>query len=195
MDQSARICIFQHPQRPIRPFFHIANTIPHIPALCGLRAPMAVKENADERLRLHPAHKSITVPLRKCLCAVIEHQVARRNHRRPIDYGLRQIGLCAGSEWARRYSCAIGNQRPTIILALLDQVQFVAARGPAPLPTIRRWVKKPCRRVRTPLAQVSAGVRLGPVNCNCLRLSRSSRPRCHWEDRSEESSRHRSCRS
>ena len=47
MDQRAGIGVFQHPQRTVGPFFHIADAVAHIPALGGLGAAMAVKDDAD----------------------------------------------------------------------------------------------------------------------------------------------------
>jgi hypothetical protein len=49
MDQGAGIRIFQHPQRAVRPFFHVADPFAHIPALGGLRAAVAVEDDAAER--------------------------------------------------------------------------------------------------------------------------------------------------
>ena len=49
MDQGAGIGVFQHPQRAIGAFFHIADAVAHIPALGGFGAAMAVKDDADER--------------------------------------------------------------------------------------------------------------------------------------------------
>ena len=81
MEQSAGVGVFQHPQRAIGSFFHIPDAVSHIPALSGFGAAMAVKDDAVERLRLHPADEAVTVPLRECPGAAIEHQIARCDHR------------------------------------------------------------------------------------------------------------------
>src|SRR5437867_12960686 len=49
MEQGAGIGVFQHPQRAIGGFFHIADAVAHTPALGGFGAAMAVKDNAVER--------------------------------------------------------------------------------------------------------------------------------------------------
>ena len=49
MDQGAGRGVFQHPQRTIGAFFHIADTLAYIPALRGFGAAMAVKYDAGER--------------------------------------------------------------------------------------------------------------------------------------------------
>ena len=81
VDQGAGIGVFQHPQRAIRAFFHIADAFPYIPALGGFGAAMAVEGDADERLGRQTAYEAAAVPLREGLGALVEHQVARRDHR------------------------------------------------------------------------------------------------------------------
>src|SRR5579859_2424815 len=77
MDQGAGIGVFDHPQRAIGAFFHIADAVPDIPALGGFGAAMAVKDDAVERPRPQPADEPIAIPLREGLSAVVEHQIAR----------------------------------------------------------------------------------------------------------------------
>ena len=128
MDQGAGIGVFQHPQRAIGSLFHIADAVAHIPALGGFGAAMAVKDDTVERPGPQAADEAVAVPLREGLRAVVEHQIARRDHRRPIEHRLRQVGPRVGS--GNRHAVIVvakGDQRPAIILALLDQVQFVAA--------------------------------------------------------------------
>ena len=48
MDQRAGIPVFQHPQRAIGALFHVADSVSHIPALGGLGAAMAVKDDPVE---------------------------------------------------------------------------------------------------------------------------------------------------
>jgi hypothetical protein len=106
MDQRAGIGVFQHPQRAIGAFFHIADAVAHIPALGGFRAAMAVEDDAVERLRRHAADEAVAVPLREGLRAAVEHQIARRDHRHPIEHRLRQIGPRVG----------LGNRHAVIVL-------------------------------------------------------------------------------
>src|ERR1700722_5782038 len=49
MDQGAGIGVFQHPQRAIGAFFHIADALADIPALGALRSAMAVEDDPVER--------------------------------------------------------------------------------------------------------------------------------------------------
>jgi hypothetical protein len=48
MDKSTGTGVLQHPKRTVRGFFHIAQPMPHIPALSGLGAAMAVEDDAVE---------------------------------------------------------------------------------------------------------------------------------------------------
>ena len=50
MDQGTGIGVFQHPQRAVGTFFHIADAVADIPALGGCGAAMAVKDDTAERL-------------------------------------------------------------------------------------------------------------------------------------------------
>ena len=97
---------------------------------------MAIKDDADERLGRQAADEAVAVPLREGLDAAVEHQIARRNHRYPIEDGLCQVGPRVGiGNGHAVIVLAIGDERPAIILALLDQVQLVsAARAMLDLP-------------------------------------------------------------
>ena len=128
MDQGAGIGVFQHPQRAIGPLFHIADAFAHIPALGGFRAAVAVKDDAVERHGRHAADEAAAIPLRENLSAVVEHQIAGRDHRHPIEHRLRQVGPRVGlGNGHAVVVLTIGHERPAVILALLDQVQFVPA--------------------------------------------------------------------
>src|ERR1043166_7552088 len=62
MDQRAGTGVFQHPQRAIRGFFHIADAGADIPALGGFGAAMAVKDDAVERRGSHAADEAVAIP-------------------------------------------------------------------------------------------------------------------------------------
>src|SRR5262249_59874163 len=85
-DKSAGVGVFQHPQRAIGTFFHIADAVAYIPALGGFGAAMAIKNNAGERRGPHATDEAVAVPLRERLCAAVEHQITRRDNRHPIDH-------------------------------------------------------------------------------------------------------------
>ena len=131
MDQCTRTGIFQHPQRPIGTLFHIAQTKPYIPAFRRLCAAVAVEDNAVQRRAPQPADEAVSIPLRKGFLAGVKHQIAWRNHRNPIEYGLRQI-------WPRVrlrdgnmiVVVAIRDKRPAIVFASLNQVQLIATQRP-----------------------------------------------------------------
>src|SRR5215470_5935962 len=130
MDQSAGIRVFQQPQRTVGRFFHIANTFADMPALGRLGSPFTVEDDAIERHRRQAADKATAVPLRKSFGAVVEHEVARRDHRYPIEDRLRQVGPRVGT--GNRHLVVVlpvGDEWPAVVFALLDQVQLVAAAG------------------------------------------------------------------
>src|SRR5262249_29980382 len=92
MDQGAGIGVFEHPQRAIGALFHVADALAHPPPPGGLSPAMAIEDDTVERPGLHAADKAVAVPLREGLGAGVEHQIARRDHRHPIEYGLLQVG-------------------------------------------------------------------------------------------------------
>ena len=49
------------------------------------------------RLGLHAADEAVAVPLREGLGAAIEHEIAGRDHRDPVDRRFRQVGPGVGS--------------------------------------------------------------------------------------------------
>src|SRR6185295_1072763 len=65
--------------------------------------------------------------LREGLLARVEHQIARRDDWYPIQDRLRQIGprVVVGNRHAA-VVLTVRDERPPIVLALLDQVQLVA---------------------------------------------------------------------
>ncbi len=140
MDQGAGTGVFQHPQRAIGTFFDIAEAVSYIPALGGFGAAVAVKDDSVQRHGPQAANKSVAVPLWEGLCAVIEHQIAGRYNRRPIDHRLGQVGPCVGPRDGHAVVVlAIGDQRPAIVLSRLDQVQLIAAeRAMLDLPQFAR---------------------------------------------------------
>ena len=104
---------------------------------CGGRHPNARpawrrpchRSDAVQRHGRHAAHQARAIPLREHR-AFVEDQVARRDDGRPIDHGLGQVGARVGA--GDRHAVivgGVGHQRPAVILALLDQVQLVAALG------------------------------------------------------------------
>src|SRR5262245_44855161 len=128
MDQRTGSSVFKQPQRAIRTLFHIADALAYIPALGGFGAALSVKDDAVERRRPHAADEAAVVPLRKGLRAAVEHQTARRDHWHPIDHRLGQFRLAVGvRDRDAVIVLTIGDERPAIILAFLDQVQLVAA--------------------------------------------------------------------
>ena len=58
MDERADTGVFQHPQRAIRTLFHIADSLPHIPALGRLGSAFTVKNDAIERLAAQAADEA-----------------------------------------------------------------------------------------------------------------------------------------
>ena len=75
----------------------------------------------------HAADQRRALPLREHR-AVVEHEIARRDDRRPVDHRLGQVRprIRARDRHAvvvRR----VGDERPAVVLAGLDQVQLVAA--------------------------------------------------------------------
>ncbi len=128
MDQQAGIGIFQHPQRAVRGFLHIADAMADIPAFRGFGAAMAIEDDPVQSVGGQSADEAVAVPLGKSLCAVVEHQIAGRDHGEPIQRGLCQIG--PGIRFGDRHAVvilAIGNERPAVVLALFDQVELVAS--------------------------------------------------------------------
>src|SRR5215210_5332112 len=92
VDQSAGIGVFQHPQRTIGALCHIADAFADLPALSGLGSAFTVEDDASERRALHAADEAAPIPLREGLLATVEHQIARRDHRYPIEHRLRKLG-------------------------------------------------------------------------------------------------------
>src|SRR5581483_10571045 len=86
MDESAGIGVFQHPQRAIGALLYVADADADIPALGGLGAAVAVKSDAEKCLRSQAADEAAAVPLGKRPSARVKHQIARRDHRYPIDH-------------------------------------------------------------------------------------------------------------
>ena len=89
---------------------------------------MAVKNDSVERHGGHATEEAVAVPLREGLGAAVKHQIAGSNHRNPINSRLGQVGPCVGA--CNRHAVVvltIRDKRPAIILALLNQVQFVPA--------------------------------------------------------------------
>src|SRR4051794_19887662 len=89
---------------------------------------MAVKDDTGERPAHQATDKTVAVPLRESPCAAVEHQIAGRDYRDPIDHRFRQVGPRFG--FRNGYAVivlAIGDERPSIILAFLDEVQLVTA--------------------------------------------------------------------
>ena len=130
MDQCAGIRVFQQPQRTIGRLLHIANTFADIPALGRLGSTFTVEDDAIERHRRQTADKATAVPLRKSFGTAVEHEVARRDHRYPIEDRLRQVGprVVTGNRHLV-VVLAVGDDWPAVVFALLDQVQLVAAAG------------------------------------------------------------------
>ena len=96
MDERAWVGIFQHPERAVGTLLHIADTMAHVPALRHLCAAMPVEDNPVERFGRHAADEPVAVPLREGLRSAVEHQIARRDHRNPIDDRLREVGPRVG---------------------------------------------------------------------------------------------------
>src|ERR1700735_2864004 len=89
-EDAAGLCILDHPQRAVGSDLDIAEPVPDIPSLGSLSAPLAVEGDAKERRRCQAADQAGTLPLWKHR-AVIEHEVAWRNDRHPVDNGLGQV--------------------------------------------------------------------------------------------------------
>ena len=97
------------------------------PAFGGRRSALAVERDAVERLRRHPADERRALPLRKHR-AVVEHEIARRDDRRPVDHRLGQVRPRVRTRDRRAVVVGrVGDERPAVVLAGLDQVQLVAA--------------------------------------------------------------------
>ena len=120
---------------------------PTSPAFGGRGAALAVERDAVERLRRHAADQRRALPLREHR-AVVEREVARRDDRRPVDDRLGQVRPRVRAR--DRHAVVVGrvgDERPAVVLAGLDQVQLVAASaGRARLPTAGRRARTPGRR-------------------------------------------------
>src|ERR1043166_9137407 len=144
VDEGTGIGVFEHPQRAIGAFFHVADTVADVPALGGLGAAVSIEDDAVQRFCLHAADEAVAVPLREGLRAAVEHQVAGRDHGYPIDDRLSEVGpgVVTGNGHAVVVH-AIRDERPAVILALLDQVQLVAAaRAVLDFPKLARGRKR-----------------------------------------------------
>jgi hypothetical protein len=65
------------------------------------------------------------------LGSAVEHEIAGRNDWRPVEDRLRQIQPRVGI--GNRYAVivlAVRDERPAVVLALFDQIEFVAAGWP-----------------------------------------------------------------
>src|SRR5260221_2502298 len=128
MDQGAGIGVFQQPQRAIRGLRHIADALAQIPALGGLGSAFAVEDDASERMARQAADEAVAVPLREGFRTAVEHQVAWCDDRNPIGRRFRELGPGGGS--GDRHLVVVhpvGDDGPAVVLALLDEVQLVAA--------------------------------------------------------------------
>ena len=59
MDQGAGVGVFEHPQRAVGAFCHIANALTHTPAFGHFGAAMAVEDDAVERRGAQAANKAL----------------------------------------------------------------------------------------------------------------------------------------
>src|SRR4051794_17196821 len=95
----------------------------------GLMRPAAVERDAHQARHLQPADEGRAFPLREEV-AVIEGESTGRDHRSPVKNRLLMfVAAVVAWNWLAVIILAIADQRPAVILARLDQVQFVATFG------------------------------------------------------------------
>jgi hypothetical protein len=164
VEEGAGTGVFQHPQRTVWTFFHIADAVADGPTFGGLGSAFAAKDNAVERRGLQSAQQRRTISLREHR-ALVEHQISRRDDGRPIDHELGQIG--ARVRAGDRHTITVGSvrhQRPAIVLAGFDQIQFAAAPWPCKRCTIWYFWRSFC----------------GPGTCLSLRALARARRLAAW---------------
>lgn len=138
--QAALVIVLEQPHRAVRRLLHVADAEADRPVLGWCRARAVhldpVQGTADEAGR-----EGRALPLREHFAA-IEHQVAGREDGRPVDHRLGEVGSRVGARDGHAVVVhRVGAQRPAVVLARLDQVEFVAAARPVlqlPQPAIRR---------------------------------------------------------
>src|SRR4051812_15355562 len=79
MDQGSGVSVLQHPERPIGGLFHIADAMADVSAFSQFGAAVAVKDDAVEGHRRQATDETAARPLRECLRARVEHQIAWRD--------------------------------------------------------------------------------------------------------------------
>src|SRR6185295_1801770 len=101
----------------------------------------SVKDDARERMARQAADDGAPVPLREGFRTAIEHQVARGDDRIPIENRFRELGPAVGRGDGNLVVVhPVGDEGPAVVLALLDEVQFVTtARTVFDLPELTRW--------------------------------------------------------
>ena len=137
---------------------------PTLQRSAGVGSALAVEGDAVERLRRDPAHQRRAAPLREHR-AVVEHEIARRDDRRPVDHRLGQIRPRIRTR--DRHAVVVdgvGDERPAVVLAGLDQVQLVAASRAVldfPQPAVGRE-RQTVGRPMTAASRSPTGARFGP---------------------------------
>src|ERR1700754_2120352 len=138
--QATLRSVFQHPERAIRRFLNIADAFAEAPALDRGGAALAIKGEANPAHADKSPEQGAAIPVREFV-ALVEHEVAWRDHRHPIDHRLDEIGTrVGGGDGHVVVIDAVRNQWPAVVLATLDQIQLVTAARAVlefPQPTVR----------------------------------------------------------
>ncbi len=129
-------------REPSGPSSTSRSRLPMFQRSTGFAPPCPSKVMRSRVMLTSPVMNPLGFPLWESLSAAVEHQVAGREHRRPVDDGLGEVGPCVRAcDGHAVVVHRIGDERPTVVLARLDQVEFVAAARPMlefPEATVRR---------------------------------------------------------
>src|SRR6056297_1203942 len=120
--------VLEHPDATVRRLLDAANPRAHVVAL-ELGGVVAVEADTHDGPGRQPGRKGVTAPVFEEL-APVNHEIARRDDRRPGDHGLGELrtGVVIGY-FAAVVVIAVGDDRITVIRAAHDAVQLVAVRG------------------------------------------------------------------
>src|SRR5690606_17055738 len=146
----AAAAVLEHPDRTVRPLLDLADTLPHGETL-GLARPLAVEDDAHERLRREPADERAAAPVRE-LVAVVEHQARRRDHRVPRHRRRCEVRpRRVIRNRAAAVMVALGDERIPVVRAAAHEIELVAAARPhLDVPQTPLGVEREPERVAVP---------------------------------------------
>src|SRR6516162_5990699 len=126
--QPAGTAVFEHPEGAVRPDLYVTNAMADVPAFRPLGG-RAGNDDANEGPARQAAHQRRTLPLREHL-AVVEDEVSWRDNRCPIELRLGQIRTGIGARNGHAIIVdRVGDQRPAVVFARLDQIKLVPTSG------------------------------------------------------------------